>query len=129
VVVKTAAVARAAPAPTDGGLAAGATPPLDAATLARARTHVRAARTARTHGAGADASAEYTAALALLAGGRGLWVRAAEAAMAEAALGLSELARGDPITTRAWAATALAHARRGGESGLERRARRRLDRH
>ncbi|MBP1690244.1 MAG: hypothetical protein H6Q34_817 [Deltaproteobacteria bacterium] len=108
---------------TGGSLAAAPTAALDPTTLATAHARLRAARTARSRGRRALARAEYTAVLAILDGARGLYARPAEAVMGEAALGLSFLTRDDLPTARDYARAAVEHARRGGDAGLERRAR------
>jgi hypothetical protein len=122
------AVAGDVPGFTSGGLAAGATPPVDSAMLAAARERLRAARTAHWRGRRALASVEYMAVLQILDGARGLYARAAEATMAEAALGLSMLAHRDHATALDYVRAAIEHARRGGDAGLERRAQQRLRR-
>jgi pectate lyase len=112
----------------DGALAETAAPPLDATTLAHAERALRLARTARTRRERGRAMAQYQAVLDLLADARGMLVRPAEAAMASAALGVSELADPEASAALAFAESALAHARRSGDGGLERRVRHRLRR-
>ncbi len=120
-----------APGSTAGDRAAAATAPLDAATLAAARTALRTARTARSRGRRGEAVTRYATVLTLLDGARGVYARAAEAAMADAALALSQLAQlagADAFAARNYATAALAHAGRSGDAARQRRARHRLQR-
>ncbi len=114
----------AAPGSAAGDLAAAATAPIDAVTLAAARTELRAARSRGRH---ADADAGYTAVLGLLDGARGVYARPAAAVMADAALALSRLADVHS-EARAYATASLEHAGRSGDAARERRARLRLRR-
>jgi hypothetical protein len=118
-----------APTGSDATLADGvASPALDGATLTRAEQALRTARSARAHRDHVRAATEYQAVLDLLTDARGMLARPAEAAMARAALALSELADPASPTALAYAERALAHAQRSGDAGLERRVRHRLRR-
>lgn len=101
-------------------------PPLLAATtLATARRTLRLARRLRTSADHEEAVAAYEDVVALLGTPTGMYARSAEAVVATALLGLTDLDR-DVDAARALLAAAREHARLSGDAALERRIARRL---
>jgi hypothetical protein len=124
--VKNAAVGAGSAGGT-AAVAAAATPPLDADTLADARRTLRAAHRARGRRDRAGARAAYASVLAALAAPRGVLARPAYRVAAETARALARLTA-DGAARTALLARAIEHADRAGDPRLARRLARERDR-